>query len=187
MNSRWVATDGEHMAGWRAGNGEIDKEAFGLRQRVSLAAALFAFWLLLSGHLEPFLIAAGVGSTLVVLAICERMGILDREGQPIHLGLRAVAYWGWLCWEIAKSAWDVTKLILGPIGRISPTLTRVSASQATEVGRVIYANSITLTPGTISLELDDDTIVVHALTREGAASLEAGDMDRRVTHLEQTS
>lgn len=158
-----------------------------MRQRVSLAAALFAFWLLLSGQTSPFLIAAGIGSTLAVLAICERMGILDREGQPIHLGLRAVAYWGWLTWEIAKSAWDVTKLILGPIGGISPTLVRVRASQATEVGRVIYANSITLTPGTISLELDDDTIVVHALTRGGAASLEGGDMDRRVTRLEQAS
>ncbi len=158
-----------------------------MRQRVSFAIALFTFWLLLSGQTSPFLIAAGIGSTLAVLAICERMGILDREGQPIHLGLRAVAYWGWLTWEIAKSAWDVTKLILGPIGGISPTLVRVRASQATEVGRVIYANSITLTPGTISLELDDDTIVVHALTRDGAASLEGGDMDRRVTRLEQAS
>lgn len=158
-----------------------------MRQRLSLAAALFVFWLLLSGHLEPFLIAAGVGSTLVVLAICGRMGILDREGQPTHLGLRAVAYWGWLCWEIAKSAWDVTKLILGPSDRISPTVVKVRASQATEVGRVIYANSITLTPGTISLELADDMIIVHALTREGAESLEGGDMDRRVTRLEQAS
>ncbi len=158
-----------------------------MRQRVSLAIALFAFWLLLSGQTSPFLIAAGIGSALAVLAICERMGILDREGQPIHLGLRAAAYWGWLTWEIAKSAWDVTKLILGPIGGISPTLVRVRASQATEVGRVIYANSITLTPGTISLELADDTIIVHALTRDGAASLEGGDMDRRVTRLEQAS
>lgn len=81
----------------------------------------------------------------------------------------------------------MTKLILGQGGRISPTVVKVRASQATEVGRVIYANSITLTPGTISLELADDTIIVHALTREGAESLKGGDMDRRVTRLEQAS
>lgn len=156
-------------------------------QRIGLTVALFAFWLLLSGHFEPFLVAAGLASSIVVVLVCERLGILDREGQPIHLGWRAIGYWAWLGWEIAKSAWDVTKLILGPSHRLSPTLVRVSASQVTPVGRVIYANSITLTPGTISLEVDDDTIVVHALTREGAASLAEGDMDRRVTRLERGS
>ncbi len=154
-------------------------------QRIGLTVVLFAFWLLLSGHLEPFLVAAGLASSVAVVLACERLGVLDREGQPIHLGWRAVGYWAWLGWEIAKSSWDVTKLILGPARRLSPTLVRVSASQATPVGRVIYANSITLTPGTISLEVNDDTIVVHALTREGAASLAEGDMDRRVTRLER--
>jgi len=155
-----------------------------VRQRVGLAIALFTFWLLLSGHFTPFLVAAGIGSTVAVLAVCARMRILDSDGQPLHLGARAVGYWLWLSWEMAKSAWDVTKLILSPQPQITPTLVKVRATQSTEVGRVIYANSITLTPGTISLEVENTAIIVHALTREGACSLEEGDMDRRVTRLE---
>lgn len=155
--------------------------------RIGLGVMLFLFWLLLSGHFTPFLVAAGLGSTIAVLAVCARMNILDREGQPLHLGARAVGYWLWLSWEMAKSAWDVTKVILAPRLKITPTLVEVRATQATELGRVIYANSITLTPGTISLEVEDAAIVVHALTREGANSLAEGDMDRRVTRLEVRS
>lgn len=158
-----------------------------LLQRISLVVALFAFWLLLSGQFTPFLIAAGFGSAVAVLALSERMGLLDREGHPIHLGWRVVAYWIWLAGEIAKSAWDVSKLILGPVDRISPTLVRVRSTQHSELGHVIYANSITLTPGTITLELAEDEVLVHALTREGADGLGGGDMDRRVTRLEQPS
>jgi multicomponent Na+:H+ antiporter subunit E len=158
-----------------------------LLQRISLAAVLFVFWLLLSGYFTPFLLAAGIGSVVAVLALSQRMGVLDREGHPIHLGGRALAYWAWLAWEMAKAAWDVTKLILGPRDRISPTLVRVRPTQASELGQVIYANSITLTPGTISLELEDGAILVHALTREAADGLAGGDMDRRVTRLEHRS
>jgi multicomponent Na+:H+ antiporter subunit E len=69
---------------------------------------------------------------------------------------------------------------------ISPHLITVRTSQKTAVGQVIYANSITLTPGTISLDVRDDTILVHALTSDSAAGVEAGEMDRRVSRLEPT-
>lgn len=152
---------------------------------VSLLVALFAFWLLLSGHYTPFLLAAGVGSCVAVVVFSDRlMSVLDGEGHPIHLSRNALVFWPWLLWEIAKAAWDVTKRILHPALPISPVMLRVKATQRTEVGRVIYANSITLTPGTISMELDDNTILVHALTREGAEGLETGDMDARVTRFE---
>jgi len=154
-------------------------------QRISLAAALFAFWLLLSGHYTPFLLIAGLASALAVTWFSDRMmAVLDREGHPVHLGRGALVYWPWLLWEIAKAAWDVTKRILSPSLPISPTLIRVKARQKTDVGRVIYANSITLTPGTISMVMEDDEILVHALTREGAEGLESGDMDRRVCRCE---
>jgi multicomponent Na+:H+ antiporter subunit E len=140
---------------------------------------------LLSGFFTPFLLAAGLGSVLAVIWFADRrMKILDPEGHPSHLSVRALTYWPWLLWEIVKSGWDVTKRILHPRLPISPCMVRVPTSQATDVGRVIYANSITLTPGTISLELTDGEILVHALTREGAEGLATGDMDRRATAFE---
>ena len=86
--------------------------------------------------------------------------------------------------EIIKSNLDVTKRILSPTMPISPTLIRIPASQQTMVGQVTYANSITLTPGTISIDVDDGMIEVHALTRETAETLRTGEMDRRITAME---
>ncbi|MDP6037346.1 MAG: Na+/H+ antiporter subunit E, partial [Candidatus Latescibacteria bacterium] len=74
--------------------------------------------------------------------------------------------------------------VLSPGLPISPRVVRVVATQKTDLCRVIYANSITLTPGTVSLVLDGEEIVVHALTKEAADDVESGDMDRRVTGLE---
>ena len=153
---------------------------------VSPLLVLFAFWLLLSGHYIPFLVAAGFLTALLVVLFARRMELVDREGHPIHLAPRALlTYWPWLIKEIAKSAWSVSKLIVDPRLPISPTLVRVRATQKTDVGRTTFANSITLTPGTISLEVHRDEILVHALTREGAADLASGEMDRRVTAFER--
>src|SRR3546814_8150937 len=115
------------------------------------------------------------------------MDVIDKEGHPIQLGFGALTYWPWLLLEIVKSNIDVARRILDPALPISPTMIRVKASQKTELGRVIYANSITLTPGTVSVQLADGTIEVHSLTAEGAESLEEGEMDRRVTAMEGTA
>ena len=155
--------------------------------KISAACILFAFWLLLSGYFEPFLVGAGAVCAIAVVWLAHRMDVIDHEGHPIDLGWRAMTYWPWLFKEIAKSAWDVSKVIVNPRLPVSPQLLRVKATQRTTVGLVIYANSITLTPGTISVEVNEGTILVHALTREGAASLMEGDMDRRVTRFEGVS
>ena len=60
----------------------------------------------------------------------------------------------------------------------------VKASQKTVVGVVTYANSITLTPGTVSVEVEGNEITVHAITRDGAIDVAGGDMDRMVTRFE---
>lgn len=152
---------------------------------VSVVSSLFAFWLLLSGHYTPFLLTAGLLSALLVAWFSRRMDLLDREGHPVHLVPRAlVVYWPWLGVQILRSAWSVAKIILDPRLPISPTLVRVRASQVTDVGRVTFANSITLTPGTVALEIESGTVLVHALTREGAADLAGGEMDRRVSAFE---
>lgn len=152
---------------------------------LSAFAILYAFWLLLSGFFTAFLMTAGALSALAVVAFARRMDVIDREGHPAHLGIPAlISYWPWLGREIFKSCWDVTKRILDPALPISPTLTRFVPSQKSDLGLVIHANSITLTPGTISVEVAPGEFLVHALTREGAASLADSEMDRRVTALE---
>jgi multicomponent Na+:H+ antiporter subunit E len=147
---------------------------------------LFAFWLLLSGMFTPFLVTAGAFSACAILLLARRMDIMDREGFPIHLGWRTfISYWPWLLVEITKSAWDVTRRILDPRLPISPTLVRFTPSQTTDLGLVIHANSITLTPGTIAVEVEAGHFLVHALTREGAAGLANSEMDRRCAALER--
>lgn len=153
---------------------------------VSTFLVLFAFWLLLSGLFTAFLMVAGAVTALAVVLFSRRMDIVDHEGHPVHLAPRALlVYWPWLIKEITKSAWQVSTIILQPSLPISPTLIRVPTTQKTDVGRTVYANSITLTPGTISVEVGRDEFLVHALTRSSARELATGEMDRRVTELER--
>lgn len=152
---------------------------------LSLMVALYVFWLLLSGFFDsPFLLSVGAGVAIGVMLLARRMEVVDHEGHPFQLSWRLIGYWPWLFKEIAKSAWDVSKIILSPRLPISPTLFRAPASQKSTVGVVTYANSITLTPGTISVDVKKGEIMVHALTRAGADGLLEGEMDRRVTRFE---
>ena len=151
---------------------------------LSLLVATFATWLLLSGYFEAFLLTLGVLSSALVVAIALRMDVVDRESFPIHLTFRIPAYWAWLLKEIWLAAVDVTKRVLSPGPSISPTVVELDTTQQSELGQVIYANSITLTPGTFTIRIGGNRVLVHALSREGAESLAAGEMDRRVTALE---
>ncbi len=152
---------------------------------ISLSVVLYLFWLALSGYFKPFLLIGGLLTTIAVVLISRRMKVDDTEGHPAHLLPAAVSYWPWLLWEIIKAGWSVTKAVLRPRLAISPTLTRVVASQRTPAGIVTYANSITLTPGTITTAVKDFVLTVHALERGGALDLEDGGMDARVTRFER--
>lgn len=143
-------------------------------------------WLVLSGHYTVLLIGFGVICCLGAVLIAWRMDIVDHEGHPTQLGLRAPLYWLWLGWQILKSNMFVMGRILSPTMTISPTVVKVSAHQKTDVGVVTYANSITLTPGTVSMRVDKHEIEVHALTVELAEDIGSGDMDREVLKVEGT-
>ena len=151
---------------------------------ISLATVLFAFWLLLSGHYTTLLIAIGLIAVIGTVLLARRMGVADEEGHPIHLLVGALSYWPWLALEIIKSTIAVSRLVLAPGLAVSPRLVKVRAGQKTPVGINIYANSITLTPGTITVDVKGDVLTVHALTRESAADLASGAMDARVRRLE---
>ena len=147
------------------------------------ALALAVTWYLWSGLHLPLIIGFGIFSIGFVLWIMARMEAVADEEPVYRLGLRPVFYLPYLIIEIIKANVDVTKAVFSPKS-ISPRTFRTKASQKTAVGRVIYANSITLTPGTITLDLRGDDLLIHALTKDTQAGVESGDMDRRVTRLE---
>ncbi len=151
---------------------------------ISLWLVLYLFWFLLSGHSEPLLLGLGVVSCTIVVLIAKRMYTIDHESHPIHLSLKIPAYWLWLVWEIIKSNIAVMKLVWHPAMPISPTVVRVKTSQVSDLGKIVFANSITLTPGTVSMNVKNDEIEVHALTQEMAEDLQSGVMDSRVAELE---
>jgi len=152
----------------------------------AVAFVLFGLWLLFSGLYEPLLLALGAVSSVFVAWIAQRMGLLTPEpGSAWLRPLRCLAYMPWLAWQVAKANADVARRILSPARAISPRVVRVPSTQASDLARTVYANSITLTPGTISIDVAGDVITVHALSREGAEDLASGEMGERVTALER--
>mgnify|MGYP001267923253 CR=1 FL=1 len=155
-----------------------------MRYVIGLILSLFGIWLLWSGIYSSLLISLGGASCIFVAFVAVRLDIRDNEGSVLGLSLRIAMYLPWLLWAIAKANLDVTRRILSPRLPISPGIVQIEAGQKTALGQVIYANSITLTPGTVAVDVGEGHILVHALTRESADDLATGDMDRRVTALE---
>jgi multicomponent Na+:H+ antiporter subunit E len=146
---------------------------------------LAALWLTWSGiYDDPIILGSGVLSCLLVTWICIQMDRVDGANPGYGLGLRILTYIPWLALEILKSNLHVAKVVLSPSLPIRPRLVRAKATQQTDLGRVIYANSITLTPGTITLDVRGNDFLVHALTEVTAAGVEEGGMDRKVSWLE---
>ena len=151
-----------------------------------VACVLFGLWLLFSGLFAPLLLAFGALSSIFVAWIAQRMGLLTPEPDSTWLRpLRCLTYMPWLAWQVAKSNADVALRILMPSKGISPRVVTLPSSQASDLARSVYANSITMTPGTISIDVTGDVITVHALSREGAEDLATGEMDAQVSALER--
>ena len=147
----------------------------------SYSVVLFLFWLILSGHFEPLLLGLGLASVALTVYLARRMNVIDHESYPLHLTSRFPTFIVYLFREIVNANIDVIKRIMTFNGKsISPQWFEVPLPHNTDLGRVIYANSITLTPGTVSVELSQDKITVHALTREAAEELANGIMAQRV-------
>ena len=157
-----------------------------MKHTISLSLTLGAFWLLNSGYNTPLMLSLGVVSVAFVIYLAHRMDVVDHEYQPVHLTAKLPGYYVWLGKEIILANISVVKHVWLGNQTISPTLATLKASQITDMGRVIYATSITLTPGTVAVNLTGDQIVVHALLRENIEALAAGEMDRRVKVLEDS-
>ena len=148
-----------------------------------LAVFLAVAWLLWSGFFKPLLLSLGVFSCMITVYIVHRMGYFDNETFAFRYSFRLLAYWFWLVKEIIKSSIEVTKHVLSKKVDVEPKIVTLDVSDLDALDQAMFGNSITLTPGTLTLDLFKDRIVVHALTAETAADLESGEMLRRVRAL----
>ena len=149
------------------------------------AVLLAAVWILWSWHFEPLIVIFGAVSVVLVVLVARRLGILDEETVPFEINLRMLVFLPWLAWEVVKANWEVARMILDPKLPIRPHLIRVPANQRTTLGKVILANTITITPGTISLDLRDGVILVHCLDDTMADQDSSGTSARMVNWLEK--
>ena len=162
---------------------DSDNKSF-MPPTIGLFLTLAAFWLLISGHYTLLILSLGLISIALVLYIVHRMDVVDHESQSLPITSKIPGYHLWLAKEVILSNISVVKHIWLGNETISPVLTTIKASQKTDLGKAIYANSITLTPGTVAVDLVGDQITVHALLLENIEVLHAGEMDRRVCRLE---
>lgn len=147
------------------------------------AGLLSIFWLLLSGYIEPLLLSFGVISIVIVLFVLKRMDAVDKEPMTVNINHKTFRYFIWLIAQIAQSSLHVTKLVWGASDKLSPTLAKLPIDTASPKHHVLYANSITLTPGTLCVDLKSNEITVHALQEASIDSLGEGKMESKITQM----
>ena len=143
---------------------------------------LMGLWLLMSGHYTPLIICFGVASSGFAAWMSHRLGGNDKEGLPLHLFLRLPSYLLWLFKEIIKANIATGKMILRK--NDATELFFIATTQKSAAGIATHANSITLTPGTVTVDIGDEGFIVHALGPEFGDDIRSGEMDKKVTALE---
>lgn len=158
----------------------------GTLRAIGTALFLFALWLLMSGIYHPLTVSLGVFSVVVVVVVTRRMDAQDQDRVVMRMSpIASLGYFVWLLAEIAKANWVVTKAILSRQMPINQHLFRTPHCQKTDLGQVIFATSITLTPGTITVETEPGYFLVHAVTYSEDDPAALADMDRRVAAIER--
>lgn len=155
-----------------------------MRYFLSLAIVLSLLWLGMSGVYKPLMFILGAVSVVFVVWMSRRMDVVGVEHNPVLYSWRLPVYWVWLLWEIIKSNVEVSRAALSPRKLVRPRVVKVPMRLNSAVGKVTYGNSVTLTPGTVTLLLEEDYLEAHALLESSAASLESGAMERKIAWLE---
>lgn len=150
---------------------------------ISLSATLMIFWLLMSGIYTPLLIGLGIVSVALTMIIVHRMNIIDQETHPTHILRNLPKFIVYLFIDLIMSSITVVKLVWQVKKPITPTFSTYKIKLKTDVAKVIYANAITVTPGTIAIDLNGDEITVHALVKEGIDDLMTGEKETKVRQL----
>ena len=153
---------------------------------IILFVSLFIFWFILSGLIAPFMLFLGLISTAFVVYIINRMDLIDEEISFHNFSIMGLLlYLPWLLKEIIISNIKVCSYIVMPNKKMNPQIIKVKSSQISDLGHVLYANSITLTPGTVTIDVDGDVFTVHTLDHQFKESLESNEMDRKIKSTEK--
>jgi multicomponent Na+:H+ antiporter subunit E len=144
-----------------------------------LLVALAAFWFALSGQTSPFFLGLAGVAVLLTLVLSARLKIIGRDASPYHRIPQMLIYAVWLVGQIVKANIAVIARVLGPAHAIDPAMVSLKTKARTDLGKALFANSITLTPGTVTVDVDGDELKVHALVRENATPASFEPMDRR--------
>lgn len=160
----------------------VTKSSYSRRLTVLLVILIVA-WLLWSGLYKPLLLSLGAGSCLLSLYLAHRMGALDRSVYCWHVVPRLPGYWLWLLKEVAVSSYEISVIILKRDLPASPIKIEFDSIADDPVGQAILGNSISLTPGSVTLDIHEGKLTVHCFTQAGADALLEGEMNRRVAAL----
>jgi len=144
--------------------------------------ALLVSWVLWSGIYKPLLLWLGLFSCLLSVWLAQRMGFFQHP-MSLRTILRLPAHWWWLLGEIIRSSVEVARVVLSPSLPISPTVVELTTTEATDAGKVILGNSITLSPGTVTIDVHRDRLLVHCLTQRSASQLQDPEVHRRIARL----
>jgi multicomponent Na+:H+ antiporter subunit E len=154
-----------------------------MHKKLILFAILVLTWLVLSGFFSPLFICFALFSCAVVTIVRSRMQTDNDDLFPLSFLLNFPAYLTWLIKAIFISTYGLTKKVWQPRLSINPVFAWVPTGQKNSTGMVSIANSITLTPGTVTVIVRGNQIGVHALDQSSIDELWEGDMDKRVTQL----
>jgi multicomponent Na+:H+ antiporter subunit E len=152
---------------------------------VVIFVILFALWLVLSGLFDPFHLTLGFVSCLIVTRISSDLLFEDRSigfRRRITQGKRLSAYLLWLVWQIVLANLAVLKLAFSPRKALQPQIVRYRTSLRSDFEKFLLANSITLTPGTVTIKILGDIYYIHAVNDAAAAGLD-GEMERRIARI----
>ena len=150
-------------------------------KRVAVFLVLLAFWLILSGHYDLFHVGFGVLSAALVTGLSS--DLLSLGGRETGLSVwRFIAYLPWLLYQVVLANFHVVYLILWP-SQLRPQIIRFRTQLRSELARTTLGNSITLTPGTVTMDIQGDEFVVHAVSDKVAQDLLTGAMEKRVARV----
>ena len=153
--------------------------------------ALFGFWMLLSWRLDPMYLAFGLISAAGITVWAQRLtATIVHDDRPSPgwfrlptLAARLVAYVGWILWSMLKAGLQIARIVLSPGLNIDPRELRFRIDLRSPMARTVFANSITLVPGTLTVDIEGDWVLVHALYPEAADDILSGKLQNRVARL----
>ena len=140
-------------------------------------------WLLLSGHYTPLILSFGAVSVLIVIWFMWRMERVDEKLDFLPMRPRMLYYLLWLMWQVVLSNIDLVRRIWDPTLPIRPTWQRLDIKVTSSLAKTLYANSITLTPGTLTTDVREDHFMVHSLSPDGIEDLRKGGMEEQIQRL----